>query len=138
MVRASFPILKKNDLQRTNYLPPRKKEYHNSNVNYQQCFLEKTNALPQHTHTSPPPPTDIFSFSTAETLKIRTGTPKSKQFFVMIMTQLYIHENLIRIQPLVYKILCRQESFALLSTLPTPNAYGICTKINMYPSPQVW
>ena len=35
------------------------------------------------------PPPDIFSFSTAVTLKIRSRSPKSNQFFVM--PQLYIH-----------------------------------------------
>ena len=39
------------------------------------------------------------------------------------MSQLYIHENLVRIQLLVHKILCRQESVILTLTLtpmPTP------------------
>ena len=54
------------------------------------------------------PPWWIFSFSTAVTLKIRSSSPNSKQYFVM--SQLYIHVNLVRIQPLVQKILCRQES----------------------------
>ena len=50
----------------------------------------------------------IFIFTIAVTLKIRSRSPKSKQFFVM--SQLYIHEKLVRIQPLVHKILCRQDS----------------------------
>ena len=52
------------------------------------------------------------------------------------MSQLYIHENLVRIQPLIYKILCRQESFTLMLT-PTPNTNinGISTKTNMSPPP---
>ena len=36
------------------------------------------------------------------------------QFFVI--SQLCIHENLVRIQPLVHKILCRQESVTLMLT----------------------
>ena len=68
----------------------------------------------------------IFNFSTAVTMKIRPMPPKTNQFFVM--SQLYIHENLLRIQPLVHKILCRQKSI-------TPNINRICTKINMSPSP---
>ena len=61
-------------------------------------FPEKTDVLPLW----------IFSFSTAETLKIRSRSLKSNQFF--ILSQLRILENLVRIQPLVQKILCRQES----------------------------
>ena len=58
-------------------------------------FSEKTDV--------PLPPTlRIFSFSTVVTLKIRPPSPKSNQFFVI--SQLYIHENLIRIQPLIHKI----------------------------------
>ena len=40
-------------------------------------------------------------------LKIRSRSPKSDQLFAM--SQLYIHEILVRIKPLVNKILCRQE-----------------------------
>ena len=47
-------------------------------------------------------------FSTAVTLKIRSRSPKSNQFFAM--SQLYIHGNLVRIQPVIHKILFRQES----------------------------
>ena len=53
----------------------------------------------------------IFSFYTAMTLKIRSRSPKSVQFFVMSQIyKLYIHANLVRIWPLVHKILHRQES----------------------------
>ena len=47
----------------------------------------------------------FFHFSTVVTLKIISRSTQSNQFFVM--SQLYIHENLERIQPLVHKILCR-------------------------------
>ena len=57
--------------------------------------------------TNDPPPW-ILSFSTAAILKIRSRSPKSNQFFYM--SQLYIPENLVRIQPLVHKILCRQKN----------------------------
>ena len=40
--------------------------------------------------------------------KNRSRSPQSNQFFVI--SKLYIHENLVRIQPLVHKILCRQKS----------------------------
>ena len=53
------------------------------------------------------PPPWICSFSTAVTLKIRLRSSKSNQPFVK--SQLYIHKNLLRIQPLVPKILCRQK-----------------------------
>ena len=54
-----------------------------------------------------------FSYSTAVALKIRSRPPKSDQFF--------IHENLVKIQPLVHKILCRQESVTpVLTPMPRP------------------
>ena len=65
----------------------------------------------------------IFSFSTAVTLKIRSRSPKSNQFFVM--SQLYINANLLRIQPLVQKILCRQES---VMPMPMPKPAGSAPK----------
>ena len=40
------------------------------------------------------------------TLKIRSGSPKSNQ--LLVMSQLYVHEKFVRIQPLVHKVLCRQ------------------------------
>ena len=48
--------------------------------------------------------------SAAVTLKIRSRSPKSNLIY-----KLYIHENLVRFQALVHKILCRQESVP-----PTP------------------
>ena len=57
-------------------------------------------------------------------LKIKSRSPKPNQFFVM--SQLYINENLVRIQPLVQKILCllcwglttRQPLRVILCRLP--------------------
>ena len=46
------------------------------------------------------------------------------------MSHLYIHENLVRIQPLVHKILCRQKSLTPAPTVSAP-------KNNMSPSPLV-
>ena len=60
------------------------------------------------------PPTIISSFSM--TLKLRSRSPTSNKF--LVMSQLYIHENLVRIRPLVCKILCRQE-IVMLTTRPT-------------------
>ena len=74
-----------------------------SNPTSNSVFRE--NRWPPPPHPTPP---WIFSFSIAVTLKIRSGSPKSNQSF--LMSQLHIHENLVRIQPLVHKILCRQES----------------------------
>ena len=65
------------------------------------------------------PHTTKFWFSTAVTLKIRSRSPKSNQLFVI--SQLYIHKNLVRIHQLVNNILCRQESV-------NANRNGICTK----------
>ena len=68
----------------------------------------------------------IFSFSTAVTLKIRPRSPKYNQLF--IMSQLYIHANLVGIQLLVHKILCRQESVTpmLMPTGSAPKKSSIC------------
>ena len=67
-----------------------------------------------------------FKMLSAEILiLIRLRSPKSNQFFVM--SQLYIHENLVRLQPLIHKILCRQEG-----VMPMPT--GSAQKNNMPPS----
>ena len=73
------------------------------------------------------PNCEFLSFSTAETLKIRSRSPKSTQFFVM--SQLYIHENLVRIQPSVHKILCRQESVSPTSTVSAPKSIELITTL---------
>ena len=49
------------------------------------------------------------------TLEIRPKSRKSEQFFVM--SKFYFHENLVRMQLLLQKILCRQES---VTPLPAP------------------
>ena len=69
----------------------------------------------------------IFFFSTSVILKIKSRSQKSDQFFVM--SQLYIHVNLVKIQPLVHKILRRQESVT-----PTPK---ISTSKSIRPPPVV-
>ena len=66
-------------------------------------------------------------FSTAVTLKISQGHQIPNQLF---MSQLYIHENLVRIQPLVHMILCRQESVTQTPTGSAPKT--IC------PPPRRW
>ena len=58
-------------------------------------FSKKTD-VPSPPHPLPP--------ATDMTLKIMSRSPKFNQFFVIC--QLYIHGNLVRIQPLVQKILC--------------------------------
>ena len=77
-------------------------------------------------------------FYTAVTLKIRSRSPKPNRFFVM--SQLHTHANLVRIQPLVHKILCSQELKCDADANADPNAdantNGICTKNNMYHSPK--
>ena len=45
-------------------------------------------------------------FSLAVTLKIRSRSPKHIQLFNM--SKRYIHENLVKIRPLVHEILCTQ------------------------------
>ena len=53
------------------------------------------------------------SLSPAVTLKIRSRSPKPNQLF--IMSQCYIHANLVKIHPPVHEISCKQESVK-----PTP------------------
>ena len=65
------------------------------------------------------PPTANFSFSTAVILKIRSRSPSSYQFFVMSH-----YVNLVRLQPVVYKILCRQES---VTPMPMPTGSALKT-----------
>ena len=67
---------------------------------------------------------------TAVTLKIRSRSPKSNLFFVM--SQFYIQENSVRIQLLVHKILCIQES---LIQMPMPTPKGSAPK-SMCPPPR--
>ena len=59
------------------------------------------------------------SLSPAVTLKIRSSSPKPNQLF--IMSQCYIHANLIKIHPSVHELSCKQESVTLTPMLiPTP------------------
>ena len=71
-------------------------------------------------------------------LKIRSRSPKSNQFFTV--SQIYIHENLVRIQLLVHQKLCRQKSVMLMPTLtqmPTPKLTVSAPK-TVCPPPQRW
>ena len=52
------------------------------------------------------------------------------------MSQLYIHENLVRIQPLVHKILAREESVMPMPML-TPTPTGFTQKL-VCPRPLQW
>ena len=64
------------------------------------------------------------SLSPAVTLKIRSRSPKPNQ--LIIMSQCYIHANLVKIHPPVHKISCKQESVTLMPTLtlmPTPTGF---------------
>ena len=88
-------------------------------------FSEKTDVPPPPPAPRPHCPPRIFSFSTALTMKIRPRLPKSNQFF--LCPNYTIHENLVRIQPLGHKILCRQESCANTDA----NTNEICTKNNV-------
>ena len=56
------------------------------------------------------------------TLKIRSRSPKPNQLF--IMSQCYIHANLVKIWLPVHEISCKQESVTPTPTLtPTPTGY---------------
>ena len=56
---------------------------------------------------------NLAVLSRAVTLKIRSTSPKPNQLF--IMSQCYIHANLVKIHPPVHEISCIQES-----VMPTP------------------
>ena len=59
------------------------------------------------------------SLNPAVTLKIRSRSPKPNQLF--IMSQCYIHANLVKVHPPVHEISCKQESVTLMPMLtPTP------------------
>ena len=72
-----------------------------------------------------------LDFSAAATLKNRSRSAISNQFFVM--SAFCIHEHLVRIQPLVHKILCRQES---VTPTPMPTQMGSAPK-SIYPPPRM-
>ena len=74
------------------------------------------------------------SLSSAVTLKIRSWWPKPNQLF--IMSQCYIHANLVKIHPSVYEISCIQESVAPTLTL-TPTPTGSAPK-TVCPPPRRW
>ena len=62
---------------------------------------------------------EFGSLSPAVTLKIRSRSPKPNQLF--IMSQCYIHKNLVKIRPPVHEISWKQESVTLtLTPTPTP------------------
>ena len=79
----------------------------------------------------------LGSLSPEVTLKIRSRSPKPNQLF--IMSQCYIHANLVKIQQPVHEILWKQESGADADA--DADAYAdanrIRTKNNMSPSPSV-
>ena len=61
----------------------------------------------RHSTTEPPrSPLKFGSLSPAVTLKIRSKSPKPNQLF--IMSQCYIHANLVKIHPPVHEISCKQ------------------------------
>ena len=76
----------------------------------------------------------LGSLSPTVTLKIRSRSSKPKQLF--IMSQCYIHANLVKIHPPVHEISCKQESVMPMLTL-TLTPMGSAPKNNMFPSPSV-
>ena len=77
-----------------------------------------------HTSTFGP---KFGSLSPAVTLKIRSRSPKPHQLF--IMSQCYIHVNLVKFHPPVHELSCKQESVTLTPTGSAPKT--------MSPSPSV-
>ena len=76
----------------------------------------------------------LGSLSPAVTLKIRSRS--SKPYQLIIMSQCYIHANLVRIHPPVHEISCKQESVMLTLTL-TPTPTGSAPK-TICPPPLQW
>ena len=64
-----------------------------------------------------------WQLSPAVTLKIRWGSPKLNQLF--IMSQRYIHANLVKIHQPVQEIPCKQES---VTPMPMPTPTGSSPK----------
>ena len=68
------------------------------------------------------------SLSPAVTLKIRSRSPKPNELF--IMSQCYIHANLIKIHPPVHEISCKRERVTVtLTPTLTPTPTGSAPKI---------
>ena len=77
----------------------------------------------------------FVSLSPAVALKIRSRSPKPNQPF--IMSQCYIHANLVKIHPPVHEISCKKESVTpMLTPMLTPTPTGSAPK-TMSPSPLV-
>ena len=111
------PFLKSFYSKRTEWAPLLPKGAHSFLL--EQIYLQKRTDVP---------PLWIFSFPIAVKLLLKSKSPISNQLFVM--SKLYIHENLVRIQPLVLKKLCRQEKVMLTPTASTSKS--IC------PPPHKW
>ena len=76
------------------------------------------------------------SLSPAVTLKIRSRSPKPNR--LIIMSQCYIHANLVKIHLPVHEISCKQESVTLTPTLTlTPTPTGSAPK-TICPLPLRW
>ena len=99
-----------------------------------QIWLQSANHFTVHTSTFW---LKFGSLSPAVTLKIRSSPPKPNQ---VIMSQCYMHANLVKIHPPVHEISCKQESVTLTQTptgstpktiCPPPLRWGdtICSKI---------
>ena len=72
----------------------------------------------------------MTSFFCCCDLENKVKVTKFYQFFVM--SQLNVHENLVRIQPLVHMILCRQESVQNVEKV-TKNDLTIISKPHAHP-----
>ena len=79
---------------------------------------------------------NLAVLSPAVTLKIMSRSPKPYQLF--IMSQCYIHANLVKIHPPIHEISCKQESVMLTPT-PTPTLMptGFAPK-TVCPTPLRW
>ena len=82
--------------------------------------------MPTKSHANANTKNELSVFLLLWPWKLSQGHQKSDQFFVM--SQLYIHKNLVRIQPLLHKILCKQES---LTPMPTPTKSYANTNANI-------
>ena len=67
------------------------------------------------------------SLSPAVTLKIRSRSPKPNQ--LIIMSQCYIHANLVKIYPPVHEISCKQESVTPTPTGSAPKTMSLSPSV---------
>ena len=115
------------DLERRSRSPKSKQLFIMSQCNIQANLVEICQPVHAIWCTQVLLDLNLAVLSPAVTLKIRSRSPKPNQLF--IMSQCYIHANLVKIHPPVHEILCKQESVTSRLTLTlTPMSTGSAPK----------